>query len=92
MLSRVSFCGMASPGFLRVPQGSRTKSSKVDAIPCLDNLEAIGKTFYANILVAIVECLTVRLRKLGTADLFAPRTPKNFNPMVGSCHPANMHP
>jgi hypothetical protein len=64
---------------------------KVDAVLCLDNLEAIGKAVYANILVAIVECLTVRLRKFGSVGLFAPGTPKNFNPIVGSCHPGNMH-
>jgi hypothetical protein len=69
------------------------RAVKVDAIICLDNLEAIGKTVYANILLAIVECLTVRLRKLGSADLFAPWIPKNFSPMVvASCHPANMRP
>jgi hypothetical protein len=38
-----------------------------------------------------VECLTVRLRKFGITGLFAPGTPKHFNPMVGSCHPGNMH-
>jgi hypothetical protein len=63
---------------------------KVDAVLSLDDLEAIGKAVYANILVAIVECLTVRLRKFGIAGLFAPGTPKNSNPMVVGCHPGNM--
>jgi hypothetical protein len=33
---------------------------------------------------------TTKLRKLGSSGIFAPGTSKNFNPMVVSCHPANM--
>jgi hypothetical protein len=77
----------ASSGFHRDVARSTAKN---DAVLRLNNPKAIGKTLDANVLVAIVVCLTARLRKLRAASLAAFRTSQIFNPLITFGHPANM--
>jgi hypothetical protein len=65
---------------------------KISAVLWFDDLKAIGKTLDANVLVAIVVCLTARLRKFRAASPAAFRTSQIFNPLITFGHPANMPP
>jgi hypothetical protein len=63
---------------------------KVAAIVELDSLKASGNAIDANVLVAIVVCLTVRLRKFNVASHAAFWAAETFGPLIASGHPANM--
>jgi hypothetical protein len=56
----------------------------------LDSLKTFGNVIYANGLVAIVECLTVRVRKFDAAPHAAFWAPQSFSPLVAAGHPSNM--
>ena len=56
----------------------------------LDSLKTFGNVIYANGLVAIVECLTIRLRKFSAARPAATLAFQVLGPLVALRHPANM--
>jgi hypothetical protein len=70
--------------------GAATSAVKAVAEFGQDNLETDGNEIDTNVLVDLVECLLVRLRKLGGASLSAFRAIEAFGPMVPPGHSPNM--
>jgi hypothetical protein len=64
----------------------------VKAIPEFgqDNPETDGNEIDTDVLIAVVECLPVRLRKMGGAGLSTFRAIEAFGPMVPPGHSPNM--
>ena len=60
------------------------RAVKVNAVLGFENPKAFGEAIHFYIEGA------TKLRKLGSAGVFAPGTPKNFHPMVVIYHPASM--
>jgi hypothetical protein len=62
------------------------RAVKVDAVLGFENPKAFGNAIRLHFYIM----QATDLRKLCSPGFFAPRAPKNFNPMVVSGHPANM--
>jgi hypothetical protein len=60
------------------------RAVKVNAMLGFENPKAFGEAIHFYIKGA------TKLRKLGSAGVFAPGAPENLNPMVGIYHPASM--
>jgi hypothetical protein len=73
-----------------IRRGAATSAVKAIAEFRQDNPETDGNEIDTDVLIAIVECLPVRLRKLGGAGLSAFRAIEAFVPMVPPDHSPNM--
>ena len=73
-----------------IRRGAATSAVKAAAEFGRESLETEGNEIDSNVLVALVECLPVRLRKLGGASLSAFRAIETFGPMVPPGHSPNM--
>jgi hypothetical protein len=73
-----------------IRRGPATSAVKAIAEFGQDNPETDGKEIDTDVLIAVVECLPVRLRKLGDADLSTFRAIESFGPMVSPGHSLNM--
>ena len=71
-------------------RGAATSAVKAIAEFGQESLETDGNEIDSNVLVALVEWLPVRLRKLGRAGLSAFRAIEAFGPMVPPGHSPNM--
>jgi hypothetical protein len=60
------------------------RAVKVNAMLGFENPKAFGEAIHFYVKGA------TKLRKLGSAGVFAPGAPENLNPMVGIYHPASM--
>ena len=86
----LSFAHLIRQGWVVSRRGAATSAVKAIAEFGQDNLETDGNEIDTNVLVAIVECLPVPLRKLGGASLSAFRAIEAFGPMVPPGHSPNM--
>ena len=70
--------------------GAATSAVKAIAEFGRDNLETDGNEIDTDVLIAVVECLPFRSRKLGGAGLSTFRAIEAFGPMVPPGHSPNM--
>jgi hypothetical protein len=68
------------------------RTVKVAAVLKLDSLKTFGDVIDANGLVAIVECLTICLRKVGVARPATRWAPQVFSPLIARGHPSSYAP
>jgi hypothetical protein len=73
-----------------IRRGAANRAVKAAAEFRRDNLKTNGSEIDTDILIAIVVCLTIRLRKFGATRPAAFRASESFGPLIASSHPANM--
>jgi hypothetical protein len=73
-----------------IRRGAANRAVKAAAKFGRDNLKTNGSELDTDVLIAIVVCLTIRLRKFGATRPAAFRASESFGPLIASGHPANM--
>jgi hypothetical protein len=73
-----------------IRRGAANRAVKAAAEFGRDNVKTNGSEIDADVLIAIVVCLTIRLRKFGATRPAAFRASESFGPLIASGHPANM--
>ena len=75
-----------------VRRGAANRAVKAAAEFGRDNVKTNGSEIDTDVLIAIVVCLTVRLRKFGATCPAAFRASESFGPLIASGHPAKYAP
>jgi hypothetical protein len=73
-----------------IRRGTANRAVKAAAKFGRDNLKTNGSEIDTDVLIAIVVCLTIRLRKFGATRPAAFRASESFGPLIASGHPSNM--
>jgi hypothetical protein len=73
-----------------VRRGAANRAVKAAAEFGRDNVKTNGSEIDTDVLIAIVVCLTIRLRKFGATGPAAFRASEGFSPLIASGHPANV--
>jgi hypothetical protein len=73
-----------------VRRGAANRAVKAAAEFGRDNVKTNGSEIDTDVLIAIVVCLTIRLRKFGATGPAAFRASEGFSPLIASSHPANV--
>jgi hypothetical protein len=86
----LTFAHLIRQGWVVIRRGATTSAVKAIAEFSRDNPETDGNEIDTDILIAVVECLPVRLRKLGGAGLSTFRAIEAFGPVVPPGHSPNL--
>jgi hypothetical protein len=84
------FSGAGREWLFVIRRGAANSAVKAAAEFARDNIKTNGSEIDTYVLIAIVVCLTIRLRKFGATRPAAFRATESFSPLIASGHPANM--